>query len=222
MNPQAPGTGRRIPRRLAVATVATLLAGFGLVYLIHVLLSSSAGSPLALLIAVGWTAGCAVMTSLGSRHRVVGLLLTAVVLVVIGRHWDWLQARVDVVYLIQHAGSHALLGIWFGGSLLAARRGTGQAIITRLATRLHGQLPAPIRRYTAQVTALWTGYFLLMAAASCALFAVGSLQAWSVLANLVTLPLVVAIFIGEYLVRLRLHPDFEHVSILEGVRAFMK
>ena len=50
----------------------------------------------------------------------------------------------------------------------------------------------------------------------------GWLQAWSTLANLVTLPLIVGIFIVEYLVRLRLHPDFEHVSIIEGVRAFMK
>ena len=222
MTPQAPGAGRRIPTRLAIATVAMLAAGFALVYLIHVLLSSHDGSPLALLIAVSWTAACAVMTSLGSRHRIVGLVLTAVALLVIGRYWDWLQARVDLIYLIQHAGSHALLGIWFGGSLVAARRGTGQPVITRLATRLHGSLPATLVRYTARVTGLWTAYFVLMTLASCALFAFGPLQAWSVLANLLTLPLIVAIFVAEYLVRLRLHPDFEHVSILEGVRAFMR
>ncbi len=222
MTPQAPGAGRRIPTRLAVATVAILLAAFGLVLLIHLLLSSPEASPLALLIAVGWTAACAVISSLGSRHRLAGLLATAVALVFIAKHWDWLQARVDLIYLIQHAGSHALLGLWFGGSLIAARNGTGQALISRLATRLHGPLPAPIQRYTAQVTAVWTGYFLLMALASGALFAFASLQAWSVLANLVTMPLIVAIFIVEYLVRLRLHPDFEHVSILDGVRAFMR
>jgi uncharacterized membrane protein len=191
------------------------------VYLIHVLLLQEAGGSLALLIAVGWTLACAVMTSLGSRHRMAGLLLTALALVVVGRYWDWLQARVDVVYLIQHAGSHALLGIWFGGSLFPGPSG-GQPLITRLATRLHGPLPPPIARYTARVTGVWTAYFLLMALASCLLFAFGSIRAWSILANLVTLPLVVAIFIVEYLVRLRLHPDFEHVSILEGVRAFMR
>jgi len=220
--PQAPGTGRRIPTRVAVATAAALAAGFALVYLIHVLLSSHEGGSLALLIAVGWTGACAVMTSLGSRHRIAGLLLTALALLLVGRYWDWLQARVDLVYLIQHAGSHALLGIWFGGSLLAARRGTGRALITRLATRLHGALPPAIERYTRVVTGVWTAYFLLMTLASCALFVAGSLQAWSILANLVTLPLVVAIFVIEYLVRLRLHPDFEHVSLLDGVRAFMR
>src|SRR5690606_24386289 len=109
VNSPAPVHDRRVPTRLAVATLATLAAGFGLVYLIHLLLSSQEGSPLALLIAVGWTAACAVVTSLGSRHRMAGLLLTALALVVIGRHWSWLQARVDLVYLIQHAGSHALL-----------------------------------------------------------------------------------------------------------------
>jgi uncharacterized membrane protein len=220
--PQAPVSGRRIPTRLAVATVAILLAGFGLVFLIHVLLSSRAGSPLALLIAIGWTAACAVATSLGSRHRVGGLLLTALGLAVTLWQWGWLEDHVDAVYLIQHAGMHAVLGIWFGGSLLAARNGTGLALISRLATRLHGPLPEPILRYTIVVTGVWTGYFLLMAATSCALFVFGSLHAWSILANLVTLPLTVAIFIVEYLVRLRLHPDFEHVSIIEGVRAFMK
>lgn len=177
---------------------------------------------MALLIAVGWTAACAVGTSLGSRHRLAGLLLTALALVAIFRYWAWLQAHVDIVYLIQHAGSHAILAVWFGGSLIAARRGTGQALVTGLATRLQGPLPAPMLHYTAQVTVLWTTYFVLMTLASCAVFAFGTLQAWSILANLVTLPLIVALFIIEYAVRLRLHPDFEHVSILDGVRAFMK
>jgi uncharacterized membrane protein len=208
--------------RVAMAAAAILLAGLILVVVIHESLSSPEPSPLALVIAVVWTAACAVMSSLGSRHRVGGLLLTAIALVAAARYWDWLQAHVDLVYLIQHAGSHAVLGIWFGGSLLAARNGNGEAVITRLALRVHGSLPQPIRRYTAQVTALWTIYFLLMATASVTLFVFGSLQAWSILANLVTMPLIVFVFVAEYLVRLRLHPDFEHVSILAGVRAFMK
>jgi uncharacterized membrane protein len=222
VTPPAPVPVRRVSTPLAVATLAILLAGFALVFLIHQSLSNPERTPVALAIAVAWTAACAVMTSLGSRHRVAGLLLTALALVAVARYWDWLQAHVDVVYLIQHAGSHALLGIWFGGSLLAARNGRGHAVITGLATRLHGPLPAPILRYTAQITALWTMYFILMAVASVALFAFGSLQAWSTLANLVTMPLVIFIFVAEYAVRLRLHPNFEHVSILAGVRAYMK
>jgi uncharacterized membrane protein len=222
VTPSAPVPDRRISMRVAMAAAAILLAGLILVVLIHESLSSPERSPLALVIAVVWTAACAVMSSLGSRHRVGGLLLTAIALAAAAHYWDWLQAHVDLVYLIQHAGSHAVLGIWFGGSLLAARNGSGEAVITRLALRVHGSLPQPIRRYTAQVTGLWTIYFLLMATASVTLFVFGSLQAWSILANLVTMPLIVFVFVAEYLVRLRLHPDFEHVSILAGVRAFMK
>ncbi len=223
MTPPAPGNSRRLPARLAIGAALLLLAGFALVYVIHLLLSDRRGSTLALLIAIGWTAGCAVVTSLGSRHRLVGLLLTALGLLAAAAFWPWLEARVDVVYLIQHAGIHAVLGLWFGGSLVAARNRTGPAVITRLARQLHdGRLPAPIERYTIQVTRLWTGYFILMALASFTVFAFGSLKTWSILANLVTLPLVVALFVVEYAVRLRLHPDFEHVSILDGVRAFMK
>lgn len=222
MTPTAPVAGRRVPARLAIVTTLILLAIFAVVILIHLLLSSGQGDNLALLIAVGWTAACAVASSLGSRHRVIGLLLTALALGVTALAWPWLQERVDLVYLIQHAGSHAALGIWFGGSLIAQRNGTGQAIITALATRLHGPLPVPIARYTRQVTVLWTCYFILMALASCVVFVFGSIQAWSTLANLVTLPLIVTLFVVEYLVRLRLHPGFDHVSILDGVRAFMK
>jgi uncharacterized membrane protein len=151
------------------------------------------------------------------------LLLTALAVGAAALYWDWLQQRVDLIYLIQHAGSHAVLGLWFGGSLVAARNGSGQTVITRLATRLHGRpLPQPIARYTVRVTVLWTTYFVLMALASGMLFAFGSLQAWSTLANLVTMPLVVGLFVIEYVVRVRLHPDFEHASILDGIRAFMR
>jgi uncharacterized membrane protein len=220
VNPAAPASGRRATSRSAVAIALGLLAAFALVLSIHVLLVERDGNSLALLIAVGWTVACAVTTSLGSRRPVAGLLATAAGVGLCAFWWSTLERHVDLVYLVQHAGTHALLGFWFAGSLRAVGRG-GEALITRLALRLHGSLPPAMIRYTRGVTALWAGYFLLMAVASCALYAFASLRAWSILANVVTLPLIVLIFVGEYLVRLRLHPRFDHVSLLDGVRAFM-
>jgi uncharacterized membrane protein len=220
--PAAPGPDRRPTTRSAVAIALTLLAAFALVLLIHVLLAERHQGALALLIAVGWTVACAIATSLGSRHALAGLSATAIGLGLVALFWSGLERHVDLVYLLQHAGTHAMLGAWFAGSLQAARTGKGEALITQLALRVHGgRLPPAMVRYTRQVTLLWSGYFLLMALASCGLFAFGSLWAWSLLANVLTLPLVVALFIGEYLVRLRIHPDFDHVSLLDGVRAFM-
>ncbi len=206
--------------RSTVAILSTVLVAFALVLSIHVLLVERDGRSLALLIAVGWTVACAVTTSLGTRHRVAGLAATALGLALAAAWWEVLERHVDLVYLFQHAGTHAMLGLWFAGSLRAGPAG-GEALITRLALRLHGTLPPAMVRYTRGVTVLWTAYFLLMALASCALFAFGSLRAWSILANVVTLPLIGLIFVAEYLVRLRLHPRFEHVSLLDGVRAFM-
>ncbi len=197
-----------------------LLAAFALVLAIHVLLVERDGGSIALLIAIGWTVACAVTTSLGTRRPVAGLAATALGLGMAAAWWSVLERHVDLVYLVQHAGTHALLGLWFASSLRQARGGGDEALITRLALRVHGTLPPAMVRYTRGVTLLWAAYFLLMALASCALFAFGSLRAWSLLANVVTLPLIALIFVGEYLVRLRLHPRFDHVSLLDGVRAF--
>ena len=125
MNPAAPAAGRRQTTRSAVVIVLALLAAFALVLSIHVLLVERDGGSLALLIAVGWTVACAVTTSLGTRHPIAGLAATALALGVAAAWWSTLERHVDLVYLVQHAGTHAMLGIWFAGSLLATRAGSG-------------------------------------------------------------------------------------------------
>ena len=61
-----------------------------------------------------------------------------------------------------------------------------------------------------------------MALVSVSLFAFGNPVWWSVFVNFLSLPLTLLMFLLEYLVR-RLHlRDFEHKSILEGIRAYSK
>ena len=45
---------------------------------------------------------------------------------------------------------------------------------------------------------------------------------WSVFANLLSLPLVALMFACEYVVRLRVLPDVEHVSLLDGIRLYLR
>lgn len=219
MNGRAPAASRRVPRKTVLAILASLAAAMALVVLVHRLLASSADGQAALFVAVAWLAGCAVVASLGSRRPLPGLLLTALGVAMVLRYQDLLVGQVERIYLIQHAGMHALLGLWFGATLRAA---AGEALVTRLATRVHGPLPAPIRRYTRQVTLAWTVYFAVMAILSVGLYLSAPLATWSVFANLLTLPLTVGFFVAEYLVRLRLHPDFDHVSIFESIRAYRR
>jgi hypothetical protein len=44
---------------------------------------------------------------------------------------------------------------------------------------------------------------------------------WSAFANFCGFPLVVAMFVGEYLVRGRALPDMQHATLLAGVHAFL-
>lgn len=110
----------------------------------------------------------------------------------------------------------AVLGTLFGRTLGAGR----EPLVTRLARRVHGELPPPIERYTRSVTTVWAAFFAIMAAVAIALYALASREAWSAFVNLLTIPCVATLFVVEYAVRRIRFPNFQHVSILEGARAF--
>ena len=219
MTPRLPARARRESTHTAVVAIGAILLALAGFWLLHRLLADTRDGVAPLLAVVAWLAGCGIAASLASTPRWPGLLAT---MLAVGTAWHFrsaLATRVDLIYLLQHAGTHLCLAGWFAATLGARR---GPALITRLATRIHGPLPEPIQRYTRQVTLLWTSYFLGMALLSTVLFLTAPLATWSVLANLVTMPVVVAIFVGEYLWRLRRFPDFEHASILDGIRAYRR
>jgi uncharacterized membrane protein len=120
------------------------------------------------------------------------------------------------LYLAQHAGIHLALGIWFGSTL---RRGA-QPLITQLARKVHRSFTPVMTVYTRQVTVAWTVYFFAMATASLALFFGADFRHWSLLANIVTPVLTAGLFVGEYVVRYWLHPDFERVSLQLALQAW--
>lgn len=121
----------------------------------------------------------------------------------------------DRLYVLQHAGINALLCGWFGASL----RGGGLSLIGQFAARVHPMSP-DMCTYTANVTRVWTVYFALMVVASLAVYAFFSFAVWSVLANLLTPLMVAGLFVGEHVVRYRIHPEFERTRMIDAVRAF--
>lgn len=123
------------------------------------------------------------------------------------------------LYLAQHVGMHVALGLSFAASL----RGPGLTLVGQMASRVHGgRLSPEMRAYTVNVTRLWAGYFFGMAAVSVGVFLLGSWSAWSLLANLLTPVAIALLFIGEYVVRYWLHPEFERVKLVDAVRAFQE
>ena len=158
-------------------------------------------------------AGCL----LGRTRR--GRLLLALLTVagVIGfMLWRAFGASPALLYPVPYLSVYLFL-LWLFGRTLAPG---SQALITRLATHVHGELPAEIARYTRRVTWAWCVFFAAMALTSMLLFLLEPLPVWSVFNNLLNLPLVVAMYLGEYAWRLWRYPNFSHASIATVVRAF--
>jgi uncharacterized membrane protein len=158
-------------------------------------------------------AGCV----LGRSWRGRVLLAVLAVIGVIGfLLWREFGASPALFYPVPYLTVYTVL-LWLFGRTLKPGR---QPLITRLATQVHGELPAEIARYTRQVTWAWCVFFAAMALTSMLLFLFEPLPVWSVFNNLLNLPLVVAMYLGEYAWRRWRFPNFSHASIATVFRAF--
>lgn len=181
--------------------------------LAHHLVSRDAGSVPALLTLLGPMVGAALWGLWSAGHRLVALVLAVLATAVL---LNGSRLPVPWLYLAQHAGIHLGLAWWFGRTLRAGR----EPFITQLARRLHDPMQPTMVAYTRHVTLAWTIYFVSIAGTSFALFGFAPLAAWSLFANVLTPVSLVAMFIVEYLLRYRLHPEFERVAFLDAVRAY--
>ena len=181
--------------------------------LAHHLVSRDAGSVLALLTLLGPMVGAALWGLWHAGNRLVALVLAALAIAVL---LNGSRLPVSSLYLAQHAGIHLGLAWWFGRTLRNGR----EPFITQLARRLHDPMQPTMVVYTRHVTVAWTVYFLAIAGSSFLLFGFAPLAAWSLFANVLTPVSLVAMFAIEYLLRYRLHPEFDRVAFLDAVRAY--
>ncbi len=122
------------------------------------------------------------------------------------------------LYVTQHAGIHLALCGMFAATL----RPGGLPLISRLAQQLHHVLTPPMLDYTRRLTAVWALYFLGMALLSVWIYAACAWSTWSLFANIATPLSAASFFVGEYLLRYVLHPEFERVSIADAMRAYQQ
>lgn len=193
-----------------------LLAAAGYAGLSHALMLHAADRPWAvaalfgpLLLAVG---------GLGLRRRHlptltltllgVGVLVTVVLRGGVG--------DVNKLYVLQHAGIHLALCWSFALSL----RPGAVPMISGIAARVHGGLTPAMAAYTRRLTQVWAGYFLVMTGLSCWIYGALPWSMWSFFANIATPLSAGLLFVGEYVVRYVLHPEFERASLADAVRAY--
>lgn len=207
---RAPGS------RLWVALAVLLSAGFALLAHFAIIddLTPTAGALLSLVpVAI-----LALWALRRSRRRAAVAVAIAAFGALLWTGWGTLQRHFPDLFFVENAGANLALAIVFGRTLVGGR----EALCTRFARLLHGALPAEVQRYSRNVTAAWTVFFATLFTASCTLYLSGFLAAWSVLANIVSPILTVAMFVVEYGVRHRVLPHWERVGLLGGIRAFSR
>lgn len=119
------------------------------------------------------------------------------------------------LYLAEHAGFHAALGLFFALTLRSGRT----PLVTRLAGRLH-HLTAAAIVYTRRCTISWVVYFAAMSLASLAIYRWAPFSAWTLFANFMTPAGVLLMLVAEYSLRYRLHPEFERVTFASAWQAW--
>ena len=122
----------------------------------------------------------------------------------------------NTLYVVQHVAIHLGLAALFGLSLQGGR----EALISAVARRVHGHLSADMAGYTRKITQAWVVYFVAMALLSLALFHAASFQVWALFANWLTPVALALMFGGEFVLRYRLHPEFERATMMQAIAAY--
>lgn len=146
----------------------------------------------------------------------LGLVIGALpVYLVLGEH-----ERIGLIAVtgISHASFNLFMMWFFGHTLLGGR----EPLITRIARLMHGELDAGIASYTRHVTVAWSAYFALQVIVSAALYCFASITAWSFFINVLNLPLLALMFIGEYGYRIAVHPAHPRASIWRTIEVYTK
>ena len=107
--------------------------------------------------------------------------------------------------------------LWMFARTLAPGR---EALVTALARHVHGTLPDEITAYTRQVNWAWCLFFGAMALTSLLLFALAPLALWSLFVNVLSLPLIAAMFVAEYAYRVLRYRRFSHAPFIASLWAF--
>lgn len=198
-------------------TVAIVVAGAAYVLGSHWLMTSAPESPWSV---VGLLAPMLIVIALGawrSGQHWLGGISSALLIALCVSALSGNPVSPQLLYVAQHIGINGFLAFWFGSTL---RPGV-QPLISRLAARVHALTPGRAL-YTRHLTLAWTLFFVAIVTVSAVLFTAAPFETWALFANVGTPVAVGAMFAGEYLLRYRLHPEFERSTLAQAVRAYMQ
>ena len=199
----------------------TVLVGLlGVAYVVgcHWLMTSAPDSRWSALLVIGPMLALVALFAARRGQRLVAGLAALVLAGLVLQAWQGGGLAPATLYLAQHVAIHASLALLFA---LTLRPGQ-EPLVTALARRVHGVLTPAMQAYSRKVTIAWSAYFVLMAAISVGLFLAAPFAAWAVFANLLTPLALLLMFVGEFLLRYRLHPEFERATFTAAMSAYAR
>ncbi len=204
----------RLVQAVRVGAVAAL--GIGYAVLSHLAAASATPDVLHALVAIVPLIGLALVLAWRSPKPARMLTLCLVACAALYGISDWLILHYNWVFLLQHTGIYALLCVAFGRTL----RSNQTPMISRFARMVHGDLSPALIRYTRSVTWAWALYFGGIVGVSLLLFWLAPIPVWSTFANLLGIPLLVLMFVGEFAVRCYVLPPEDRTGPLQAIRAY--
>lgn len=197
-------------------TALVVLGCFGYQWLVHSAVMEGQAESVRVSLMIVPLLALAYWVMMRARNKPLGLFILLAVSVAIyllehEKHWG-----LAVAYGIPHAAVYLFLLWFFGHTLLSGK----EPLITRLARRVHGTLPPDMEAYTRGVTLAWCVFFAAQVIVSALLFKYASLNIWSLFITIMNFPLLVLMFVSEYVYRMARHRDFPHASILKSIQAY--
>ncbi len=149
------------------------------------------------------------------RFLMLGLLLLACPLLWLT--WTYFTQHYDWIYWLVHESLQLVLLITFARTL----RKNQQPLCTQFAQMVHGTLSPALISYTRKVTVAWALFFITVSIISSWLFFFYPTNVWSIFSNFFYLPLVIMMFVIEYIVRLWVLPKKDRANMMDAIHAFM-
>ncbi len=199
-------------------TVLVGLVGAAYVAGCHWLMTSAPASRWSALVVIGPMLALLALFAARRGQRLVAAILALALAALALQAWHGGGLAPATLYLAQHVAVHGALAVMFA---LTLRPGQ-ESLVSALARRVHGGLTPTMAAYSRKVTVAWSAYFVLMATVSIGLFVFAPFAAWAIFANLLTPLAMVLMFVGEYLLRYRLHPEFERATLAAAINAYSR
>jgi uncharacterized membrane protein len=109
--------------------------------------------------------------------------------------------------------------LWLFGRTLVQGR---EPLISQISRHINGELKPEVAGYTRIVTQVWCVFFVLEVVISLLLYVFAPVAAWSFFINVLNLPLLVLMFVGEKAYRTLRFPNHPRTSILKAIEVYSK